>query len=87
MSPTAGSTILRKVQNAFKNAKQGDTYSTQQFDVGLEDCENVTEADGDDGKDGEDDAFDTRDACGKALALIKEVCFVMHRQSLTLIFQ
>jgi hypothetical protein len=79
VSPTAGNTILRKVQRAFKDAKQGDTYDTDQLDAGLKGCENTAGADGGDGDDGEhdeDDDFDTGDACGKALALVKQVCFV-----------
>ena len=77
VSPTAGSVILRKVQHAFKNAKQGETININQLDVGLKECEDIMEADEDDGKYGEDDEddddFDTRDACGKALALVKQV--------------
>lgn len=75
VSPTAGNAILRKVRRAFKNAKQGEMVDIDQLDV---ECENIMEADGDDGKYGEDgeddDEFDTGDACGKALALVKQVC-------------
>jgi len=78
VSPTAGNVILRKVQRAFKNAKQGKTVNIDQLDTGLKECENIMEADGDDGKYGEDskdnDDFDTGDACGKALSLVKQVC-------------
>ena len=84
VSPTPRSAILRKVQSAFKNAKLGDTYDTDQLDAGLKGCENIAGADGDDGDDGEhdeDDDLDTGDACGKALALIKQVCFVPLRHS------
>ena len=77
VSPTAGSAILRKVQRAFKNAKQGETVDINQLDAGLKECEDIMEADEDDGKYGEDDEddddFDTGDACGKALALVKQV--------------
>ena len=75
VSPTARNAILRKVQCAFKNAKQGEMVDIDQLDA---ECENIMEADGDDGKYGEDgeddDEFDTGDACGKALALVKQVC-------------
>jgi hypothetical protein len=54
VSPIAGSTILRKVQRAFKDAKRGDTYNTDQLDVGLKGCENIAGADGDDSDDGEE---------------------------------
>ena len=78
VSPTAGSAILRKVRRAFKNAQQGETVDINQLDVGLKECEDIMEADEDDGKYGEDDKddddFDTGDACGKALALVKQVC-------------
>jgi hypothetical protein len=92
MSPTAGSAILRKVQRAFRDTKQGDTFDIDQLDVGLKECESITEADGDDGEDGgddedgEDDDFNTGDACGKALALVKQVCCMVPRQSHRLMF-
>ncbi len=76
VSPTAGSAILRKVRRAFKNAKQGETVDINQLDAGLKECEDIMEGE-DDGKYGEDDEddddFDTGDACGKALALVKQV--------------
>jgi hypothetical protein len=80
VSPTAGSAILRKVRRAFRDAKQGDTYNIDQLDAELEDCENVTDEDGGEDSDiGEDDDsdFDTGDACGKALALVKQVSYIL----------
>jgi hypothetical protein len=50
------------------------------LDAELEDCENVTDEDGgEDGDIGEDDDsdFDTGDACGKALALVKQVSYIL----------
>ena len=77
VSPTTGSTILRKVQCVFKDAKQGDMYDTDQLDMGLKSCVNIVGADGGDGDDSEhEEVLDTGDACGKALALVKQVCFV-----------
>ena len=76
VSPTAGSAILRKVRRAFNNAKQGDTYDFDQLDVGLRGCKH--DDDGDTGDDDESDDFDTGDACGKALALVKQVCVVIY---------
>ena len=89
VSPTTRSTILRKVQCAFKDAKQGDTYDIDQLDAGLKGCKNIAGADRDNRNDGEtdkDDDFDTGDACGKALALTKQVCFVALRHGAMLIF-
>ena len=53
---------------------QGDTYNIDQLNARLQDCKNDPEGDGGDGDD-EDDDFDTGDACGKALALVKQVGF------------
>jgi hypothetical protein len=69
-SPTAGSSIIRKVQRAIKDAKRGDTYDIDQSDAGLKGCENRDDIETD-----EDDDIDTGDACGKALALVKQVFF------------
>ena len=79
VSPTARSVILRKVWCAFRDAKQGDTYNIDQLDAGLEDCENVADEDGGEDSDiGNDDDldFDTGDACGKALTLVKQVSYI-----------
>ena len=77
VSPTAGSAILRKVRHIFKTIGQCETVDIDQLDAGLKECEDIMEADEDDGKYGEDSEddnnFDTGDACGKALALVKQV--------------
>ena len=87
VSPTTGSAIIRKVRRAVRDAKESDTFNIDQLDAGLEDCENVADGDdcksGDIGDDDDDDDFDTGDACGKALALVKQVCFVIYRQCLS----
>jgi len=46
------------------------------LDVGLRGCEH--DNDDDTGDDNELDDFETGDACGKALALVKQVCVVIY---------
>jgi hypothetical protein len=76
VAPTTGHSILKKVQRAFRDAREGDTYNFDQLNASLKDCEDNPGRDsGDD--DEQNDDFDTGDACGKALALVKQVKFIL----------
>jgi hypothetical protein len=77
VAPTTGHAILKKVRQAFRDAQEGDTYDVDRLNAGLKDCEDDPEGDGRDGDEDEDDDFDMGDACGKALALVKQVSFVL----------
>jgi len=69
MAPTTGHSILKKVQQAFREAQESDLYNIDQLNASLKDCEDDPEGDsGDDNK--ENDDFDTGDACGKQVAFI-----------------
>jgi hypothetical protein len=61
VAPTAGRSILKKVH---------DTSNIDQ------DYEDSPDRDSGDDEDEENDDFDVGDACGKALALVKQVGFV-----------
>jgi hypothetical protein len=77
VAPTTGHAILKKVRQAFRDAQEGDTYDVDRLNAGLKDCEDDPEGDGRDGDKDKDDDFDMGDACGKALALVKQVSFVL----------
>ena len=64
VAPTTGRSILKKVQE----------HDTSNIDQDYEDSPD--RASGDD-EDEENDDFDVGDACGKALALVKQVGFVL----------
>ena len=63
VAPTAGRSILKKVQ-------EHDTSNIDQDD------EDSPDRDSGDDEGEENDDFDVGDACGKALALVKQVGFV-----------
>jgi hypothetical protein len=77
VSPSTGSAILKKVRRVIRNAETSDnTYDLNQINAGLNECENCDDG-GDDPEaaaDDDDEEFDVGDACGKALALVKQVC-------------
>jgi len=77
VAPSTGRAILQKVRQAFRNAQDGATYNLDQLNASLKECEDDPEGDGGNGEDENEEDFDAGDACGKALALIKQVGFVL----------
>jgi len=72
VSPTASNAILQKVRRAFEDARKGNNYDLDQLDATLKDFDE--DGDPDNNSDETDDNnFDVGDACGKALALVKQV--------------
>jgi hypothetical protein len=76
VSPLTGSTILKKVRHVIKNAEMGGgTCDLDQINAGLSECESCDNGEDDpEAADDGDEEFDVGDACGKALALVKQVC-------------
>jgi hypothetical protein len=89
VSPTSTSTVIKKVQNTSRQARvdegDGDDHDGSDDDHQAQDDDgdgddgdhdgndDDGDNDGDDDDDDDDDEFDTGDAVGKALGLIKQV--------------
>jgi hypothetical protein len=72
VSPTTSNAILQKVHHVCEDARKGNNYNLDQLNATLKDFDE--DGDPDNNSDEMDDNnFDVRDACGKVLALVKQV--------------
>jgi hypothetical protein len=83
VAPTTGHAILWKVCQAFRDTQDGDSNNFDQLNTRLKECKDEPEGDTvnisgeDEDEDEDEEGFDAGDACGKALALVKQVGHVL----------